>query len=93
MKHLLPPAPVGWYKNRVRKSFTAVLERNATFEGDFETEPYEVGWASEARWFVRVLAAEGAGVSLACTAQVSPDGLGWCDEGGPPLLIAPVVCC
>lgn len=39
----------------MRHSFTAVIEKNATFHKDFETEPYECAWASEARWFVHVL--------------------------------------
>lgn len=69
----------------VRRSFTAVLEKNAVFTGDFETEPYEAAWATEARWFVRVLEAAG---SAKVTAQISPDGLLWCDEGAPALDIA-----
>ena len=64
----------------LRRFFTAVLEKNAVFEGDFQTEPYEAGWASEALFFVRVLdLSEGA--RLVCRPQISPDGLGWCDEG------------
>ena len=65
----------------LRPSFTAVLEKNATFEGDFETEPYEVGWASEARFFIRVREMS-EGARLTCRPQISPDGLFWCDEGG-----------
>ena len=68
----------------LRRSFTAVLEKNATFGADFATEPYEVGWATEARWFVNVLEVE-RGVTLRLTPQVSPDGLHWCDEGAPSL--------
>jgi hypothetical protein len=62
----------------VRRSFTAVVERNATFTSDFATEPYETGWASKARWFIRVLEIEG---SLKVRPQISPDGQVWCDEG------------
>ena len=62
----------------LRRSLTAVLEKNSTFDGDFETEPYEVAWASEARWFVRVFEIEGR---LYAEAEVSPDGLDWCAEG------------
>ena len=63
----------------LRRSFTAVLEKNSTFTSDFVTEPYEAGWALEARWFVRVLEiSPGAGLTM--TAQISPDGLFWCDE-------------
>jgi hypothetical protein len=66
----------------VRKSFLAVLEKNSTFTESFETEPYETGWASEARWFLRVIELRG---TLAVTPQLSPDGLFWCD-GGPEAL-------
>ncbi len=70
----------------LKRSFTAVLEKNSTFCADFATEPYEVGWATEARWFVNVLEV-GESVTLRLTAQVSPDGLYWCDEGSPPMEI------
>lgn len=70
----------------LRRSFTAVLEKNSTFRSDFETEPYEVGWAREARWFVNTLE-KTEGLTLRLTPQVSPDGLHWCDEGTAPLEI------
>lgn len=70
----------------MRHSFTAVIERNATFDAAFATEPYEAGWADEARWFVRVQAATGADAELTLYPQVSPDGLFWCDEGSPPIV-------
>lgn len=62
------------------ESQTAVLERNTTFEADFQTEPFEVAWAREARWFINVLEREGAPVSF--TTQISPDGLNWIDLDG-----------
>ena len=65
----------------MRHAFTAVIEKNATFQGDFETEPYECAWASEARWFIHVAELEGDGASLSARVQVSPDGLAWCDGG------------
>ena len=68
----------------LKRSFTAVLEKNSTFSGDFATEPYEVGWATEARWFVHVLEMQGSGI-LRLRPQVSPDGLHWCDEGSAPI--------
>ena len=40
----------------MRESHTAVVERNVVLEGPFATEPYEVAWASEAIYFLRVLA-------------------------------------
>ncbi|MBM3801078.1 MAG: hypothetical protein FJW26_02075 [Acidimicrobiia bacterium] len=65
----------------LRRSFTAVLEKNAAFSEDFETEPYEVGWATEARFFVRVLNLSGDQTLFAGKVQISPDGISWCDEG------------
>lgn len=64
----------------LRRSFTAVLEKGSTFSGDFYTEPYEAGWAREARWFVRILRADD-GVGLVLVPQLSPDGSIWCDAG------------
>ncbi|MDE0123481.1 MAG: hypothetical protein OXN97_02780 [Bryobacterales bacterium] len=64
----------------LRRSFTAVLEKGATFSGEFSTEPYEAGWAHEARWFVRVLRSDER-VGLQMVPQISPDGTEWCDEG------------
>jgi len=65
----------------VRRSFTAVLERNAVLNGNFETEPYEAGWASEARFFIRILEIDSTQSSLIVVPQISPDGLIWCDYG------------
>jgi hypothetical protein len=70
----------------MQQSHTAVVERNIAFDADFATEPYEAGWAAEARWFVRVLGVTGDQPELEVFAQVSPDGLFWCDEGGPGLV-------
>ena len=69
----------------LRRSFTAVLEKNSTFTTDFATEPYETGWAIEARWFVRILEISGENVELTLSPQISADGLFWCDEGSDPL--------
>jgi hypothetical protein len=71
----------------VRRSFTAVIERNTTLTGSFETEPYETGWAIEALWFVNVLKMEGDAPKLKLRGQVSPDGLCWCDAPCPPVEI------
>jgi hypothetical protein len=68
----------------VRRSFTAVIEKNATWTSNFETEPYEAGWAAEARWFVRI-SELAAGGWIEIHPQLSPDGLFWCDEGREPL--------
>lgn len=63
----------------MQQSLSVVLERNTRLRGTFTTEPYEVAWAREARWFVRVLEMDGAGACLEATTQISPDGLHWCD--------------
>lgn len=64
----------------MRQSHTAVLARNETWEGRFETEPFETAWASEALFFLRVLKGHAPEGSMA-RVQVSPDGMRWCDEG------------
>ncbi len=63
----------------MRTSYTAVIERNVIIKGDFSTEPYECGWASEAVIFVRSLNGSLAGAEG--RVQISPDGMNWCDEG------------
>ena len=71
----------------IRRSFTAVIEKNTTWTSGFETEPYETGWAGEARWFIRVVTMEGGDAALTVVPQISPDGLFWCDEGRAPVVI------
>lgn len=68
----------------MQQSLTVVLERNTFLQGEFATEPYEVAWAREARWFVRALDVRGDGTTLRAVTQVSPDGLHWCDLDGEP---------
>jgi len=63
----------------VRRSINAVVERDIEWNGPFETEPYEVGWASEAVFFVRSL--EGSAQGESARVQITPDGMHWCDEG------------
>src|SRR5688572_24661753 len=64
----------------MRRSYTAVVERGEPLTGDFTTEPYEAGWATEAVAFVRLIEAR-ADVTLSARVQISPDGLHWIDEG------------
>ncbi len=71
----------------MRKSYTAVLEQGTTFTDNFATEPYEVAWASEARWFIRILELSGVDVGLQLYPEISPDGLFWCAEGTGALRI------
>jgi hypothetical protein len=63
-----------------------VVERGEPLSGDFATEPYEAGWATEAIVFVRLLETA-PNVALSARVQISPDGLHWIDEGTelPPL--------
>ena len=65
----------------IRRSYTAVIERNVTWAGQFETEPYEAAWASEAIFFVRTLASSQLDPVAYARVQISPDGIHWCDEG------------
>jgi hypothetical protein len=65
----------------VRQFFTSVLVHRRAFKTDFETEPYEVAWASEAICFVRVESVSGQNAKLEMFAQISADGLRWIDEG------------
>lgn len=70
----------------MRQNHTAVIERNITWQGAFETEPYEAGWASEAIFYVRTLQASGWKGSPEARVQISPDGMHWCDEGSTVML-------
>ena len=65
----------------MRQSHTAVVARNERWSGDVETEPFEVAWAGEAIWFVRVLEPPVGPPGGTFHVQVSPDGMHWCDEG------------
>lgn len=66
----------------LRNTMTAVLERDGITGPAYASEPYEVAWAAEARWFVRTLdfPAQVSRINLAV--QISPDGLHWCDLDG-----------
>ena len=65
----------------MRQSHTAIVERNVTWQGAFETEPYEAAWAGEAIFFVRTLSASSSVEGAVARVQISPDGIRWCDEG------------
>ena len=64
----------------MRRSHTAVIERGEPLSGDWATEPYEAGWASEALVFARLMDAP-PGTEVTARAQLSPDGIHWIDEG------------
>lgn len=63
----------------VRRSYSAVIERNVEWDGRFDTEPYEVGWASEAVFFIRAL--KGGAADSTAQVEITPDGMHWCSEG------------
>lgn len=65
----------------MRQSQTAVLEKNTTLRGEFATEPFEVAWAREARWFFQIVGGDG-NPAITVSTQVSPDGLNWVDLPG-----------
>ncbi len=65
----------------MKQTHTAVLERYGSFTGDFTTEPYEVGWAEEAIFFIKIEAVVGIKPKLTGSVQISPDGISWVDEG------------
>ena len=71
----------------MRNFYTVVLERMARFRTDFATEPYEVGWASEAIFFVKIHELKGEQACVTARAQVSVDGIEWIDES-PQLIKA-----
>ena len=48
----------------MRHSITVPLERHKDLTGEFKTEPYECGWASEAMFFIRVQELVGEGAAL-----------------------------
>lgn len=58
-----------------------VLERLKNFSESFATEPYEVGWASEAIFFIRVHEIEREDVKINASVQISSDGIHWVNEG------------
>lgn len=73
----------------MRRSSTAVIEQGNVYGQDFATEPFEAGWASEARWFVRILDGEdqdeSGEVRVTAQPEISPDGLVWLGNGGDPI--------
>jgi len=64
----------------LRRSYTAVIERNVRWQGAFVSEPYEAAWASEAIYFLRALALD-PGLRATAQVQISADGIHWADEG------------
>ena len=65
----------------MRQFHTAHLEIKKEFTEDFQTHPYECGWAREAIFFIRVEDVSGKNPVLDAKAQISADGIAWIDEG------------
>ncbi|MDE2777957.1 MAG: hypothetical protein OXI77_18670 [Chloroflexota bacterium] len=64
----------------LRRSYTASVERNVLWQGEFASEPYEAAWASEAIFFVRALEVS-PDFSGSARVQISADGIHWADDG------------
>lgn len=65
----------------LNQSYTAVIERAQPLSGEFESEPYEAGWAREALVFLKVREGLSDGGEIQARIQISPDGIDWVDEG------------
>lgn len=61
----------------MKHSHIAVIEQDASFNDSFDTEPWEAGWADEARWY---FTAQGLSGRWRCVVQLSPNGSQWCDS-------------
>lgn len=64
----------------MQTSSTSVLERRVQFSGRLVTHPFEVGWATEARFFIQL---SGNMSNVSFQTQISPDGLNWMAYGDP----------
>lgn len=70
--------------NFMRQSQSAVLERGHLLEQVHETEPFEVAWATEARFWIHFL--QGSPNSrVRFQRQISPDGINWIDHESSPV--------
>lgn len=65
----------------MRQFNAAHLEIKKTFSEDFETHPFEAGWASEAIFFIMIEEVGGGEATLDTHVQISHDGVNWADEG------------
>jgi hypothetical protein len=57
------------------------LEVKKDFTEDFQTNPYEAGWASECIFFIMVEGLSGQNPSLTAEVEISHDGVNWAKEG------------
>ncbi len=65
----------------MRQFQAAHLEVKKTFSEDFQTHPFEAGWASEAIFFVMVENVSGEGTRFEAEVEISHDGVHWTGEG------------
>jgi hypothetical protein len=65
----------------MRNFHMVVLERFKEGSGEFATEPYEAGWASEALFFIRHHEISGQNSAIHARVQISADGIEWIDRG------------
>jgi hypothetical protein len=57
------------------------LEVKKDFKEDFQTLPYEAGWASECIFFIMVEDISGQNSQLIAEVEISHDGVYWVKEG------------
>jgi len=57
------------------------LEVKKDFTEDFQTNPYECGWASEGIFFIMVERLSGTHPVLVGEVEISHDGIHWAKEG------------
>lgn len=69
----------------MQQNNTSVLARRIVIDGDYASQPYEAGWASEVVVFVQV---EGEHPPLALATEISPDGINWIRRGDVVALAA-----
>lgn len=57
------------------------LEVKKDFDRDFQTNPYECGWAREGIFFIMVEGLSGQSPRLVAEVEISHDGINWAREG------------
>lgn len=78
----------------MRHAYLTILERMRDLKGDFETEPYEASWATEATFFIIVHSAEGNDGSMQIRPAISADGINWVtEEARVPVVLQPGTSC
>ena len=64
------------------KQFNAAhLEVKKEFSEDFQTHPFECGWADEAIFYLMVEGVSGENATLEGAVELSHDGVNWAAEG------------